>query len=33
LKLADPDIEQALERIAVARTKGVASQPDPEKAH
>ena len=33
LKPADPDIERALGRIAVARAKGVASQPNPEKAH
>jgi tetratricopeptide (TPR) repeat protein len=33
LKPADPDIERALGRIAVARTRGVASQPNPEQAH
>jgi Flp pilus assembly protein TadD len=33
LKPADPDIERALGRIALARTKRVASHPDAEKAH
>jgi len=33
LKPEDVDIERALERIAVARAKGVASHPDWEKAH
>ncbi|HXN94746.1 MAG TPA: hypothetical protein VN879_09595, partial [Candidatus Acidoferrales bacterium] len=33
LKPADPDIERALGRIAVARANGIASQPGHEKAH
>jgi Flp pilus assembly protein TadD len=33
LKPADPDIERALARIAVVRTKGVSSHADPERPH
>ena len=33
IKPTDPDIERALERIALARAKGAASHPDPEKAN
>jgi hypothetical protein len=33
MKPPDPDIERALERIAVARAKGTAARPGPEKAN
>jgi hypothetical protein len=33
LKPDDPDIERVLRWIALARSKGLASQPGPEKTH